>query len=1302
MKMKHYYKIGGLLLCLLLLVQLLPAAAAELVRPLEDNPLYVGEAPGAGFEMVFALDTSAAMRQYDYNKDDGWMDAYTGLMQQSPEGAQFGVVTDSTETPLSGAETADAALRASRQYTGTADILGLLKKAAAVFTDSANQKMVVLSTASCYNYSEIHTAVSAMRQTGITVLWIAYENDPAAMETAQAADDTMILCGDVTDLAFQLSDTYDAMLDFKYPQQAPAAMSLSATAPIVYESAYRPEKHSFSFSAPSELKAGYYLAEVLNMYYQMPANDSACDLFDTQKVSAESSRAVAFGDSHSITFMDTASQQSFLTTWNTRAGNLIGTVYTAAGQATESAVESVLRGNLRRRMPVILWSGDAKHLITGWYESNGTVTLTTAENTELSLSALGEVTVLDTHEYLREIKTTCPVTRSVVQTPYGFTVTLTLPAAYTDADVNVTVGEPSVTVKMTSQTDRYTVVQISAAWDLDFTVGVKVYYGTYLPNCSNATFQFNSQQFVDVTGAEWGFLYIRDMVDRGIVNGTYDESKRAYVFEPEKNIIIAQFVKIVLTAIGINLENGDDTNPDYQLPPYNSVDIDCIWAIPHLKYAYERGWITAEQIISSHEAIQRQEAADIIWQAFMSEDCTTTHQLIEYQRDAADISQRTADWDSGKFTDQSSISSVYENAMFQLYVNEVLTGYEDNTLKPAANITRQEACTIVYKCLVNATDSNINKDELDKIMQDHPLVMAGQDVTGQLNEYGGMTYRCQIPQTGLYTITTDNNTDLTVYRADNETPIYQKAGADGVYPIYGAQEVLLSVTGPASSAFNLSVSSAAAGSTDKGEKTVHIVLYDSAYEQAYQPASTAPEKVYRYYDSDGNRFQYSTDLDYDHAFFENYLQLCSGQEVTFAIQLRDLWFDGVPNTDYPFEGDNILSADYAAQASAVQATTIQYVNAIVDSIAQAYQNLTQDGVPAALPSLFIATPDFRCNVKEEQLADYTQTYMAVTQSIYQAVAANASAQGVPVAGLYFGKEDPYDYDMNDIASRTQRTLMQEVAKYAHAMGKQVIWMPYTAGGVDELTKIGKVANVGLAVNDQQRYEDLCDIIILQPGYFYSEVTARDETIVNNIRLLMQNDIRQSVSSQKVTLNGAVVGGEKLTNTRLFYQVEYDSSLITGREAAGTANPQDKYIRLLETITTFKDWIIDSSTSFGIYSGGPNEQDYAHIALDGAEPGQNQNRHSNRNHNTLLGDDGHGVRYSEFRVALSQEYQDGRVYDVNLISDITRGLLQNRWSVSVLRFLGFTIADGQTVAEKNEGNIHLRFEKADGAYYQLTN
>lgn len=97
-----------------------------------------------------------------------------------------------------------------------------------------------------------------------------------------------------------------------------------------------------------------------------------------------------------------------------------------------------------------------------------------------------------------------------------------------------------------------------------------------------------------------------------------------------------------------------------------------------------------------------------------------------------------------------------------------------------------------------------------------------------------------------------------------------------------------------------------------------------------------------------------------------------------------------------------------------------------------------------------------------------------------------------------------------------------------------------------------------------------------------------------------------------------MGGEPaegIQTPTIAFEMEYDISIVTGRVHNGDrVFPQQKIQNFNTTLDKYRDMIYDETTSWGIYGGGPNEQNFDIVKDD--DKGvtlKNSNKHTNINH-----------------------------------------------------------------------------------------
>ena len=452
-------------------------------------------------------------------------------------------------------------------------------------------------------------------------------------------------------------------------------------------------------------------------------------------------------------------------------------------------------------------------------------------------------------------------------------------------------------------------------------------------------------------------------------------------------------------------------------------------------------------------------------------------------------------------------------------------------------------------------------------------------------------------------------------------------------------------------------------------QVVYMILYDSPL--LYDLASTEDK-------FEGNRYlgtSTTTRYEYSVEFFKNYFGLIKDKEVVFVISIRDI--------DYNIDSNgNLLSLSEIKNQSTTKANDIaSLVNGILSNMYNAYTLLDDYEKPEYFPEFYVGTPHFDETNIDRQPAyartDFINTYVnlcrVIVNNIQSHMTSLESGSDTPIlpssfAGMYYGKEDPYDYngpiierepEAGELDINMCTLLMQSVSEYVHEeILKKVIWFPYTSGQNGQLQRIGHAINTGKDFAEN----DLCDIAIIQPNYYYYELNI---SVGDMGYMRTMADIHRSTESNQVEYwseaddEYIIVGGEKTTDTLVSFQIEYDMSLVSGRRTDNNQDPVDKADKLAYTISVFYDLIYgDNKKSYGIYAGGPNEQGYTWDVLDPVY-GNNINTHSNRNFTNLLGDDGM-VKFYEMKNYLI-DYGYTRVsnnYNGKLIYDITHILLNS--------------------------------------------
>ncbi len=173
--------------------------------------------------------------------------------------------------------------------------------------------------------------------------------------------------------------------------------------------------------------------------------------------------------------------------------------------------------------------------------------------------------------------------------------------------------------------------------------------------------------FLDVAG-HWSEGDIRLASDRGWIQGYPDAT-----FRPDHPVSRGEFVKLVVSCL-----RGVVEPPQEALPFIDEEAVEA-WLEPYLASAVELGWVSGfeDGSFRPHQPIQREAATTILMRALgLAEEALDT-QLDFY--DAEEISA----W--------ALLSVVNANRL------ELLRGFEDNTFRPRADMTRAETVTVLSR-----------------------------------------------------------------------------------------------------------------------------------------------------------------------------------------------------------------------------------------------------------------------------------------------------------------------------------------------------------------------------------------------------------------------------------------------------------------------------------------------------------------------------------------------------------------------------------------------------------------------------
>lgn len=175
--------------------------------------------------------------------------------------------------------------------------------------------------------------------------------------------------------------------------------------------------------------------------------------------------------------------------------------------------------------------------------------------------------------------------------------------------------------------------------------------------------------FPDVPESMWAYEAIASLKNAGIVSG--DENGK---FNPENNVTRAEYIKLVVMALELDLSNNSS---DFADVPADA------WFKPYIDAAFTNGLITGDDnnCANPNDYITREDMSVILYRVFDFGEPLT-----------AEVT----------FADGDNISQYAQTAVDVLSEKGIVNGIGNNTFAPKNNATRAEAAQIIYNVLNNA------------------------------------------------------------------------------------------------------------------------------------------------------------------------------------------------------------------------------------------------------------------------------------------------------------------------------------------------------------------------------------------------------------------------------------------------------------------------------------------------------------------------------------------------------------------------------------------------------------------------
>lgn len=180
------------------------------------------------------------------------------------------------------------------------------------------------------------------------------------------------------------------------------------------------------------------------------------------------------------------------------------------------------------------------------------------------------------------------------------------------------------------------------------------------------------------TDFHWAKDMIKKVFENGIVKGVVQDGKQ--VFMPDNSITREEFAVIICNYL--NIDTSEFTQ--FDLSEFTDKSAISEWAMPYVSAVYKNGIISGkadgdDRLFAPKDSLTRAEIMTILGRIVDNEDNYTELTFA----DAAEIPEWAAKYVS-KMVNHGYVS-----------------GYNDNTLRPANIISRAEVATIIYKMLQN-------------------------------------------------------------------------------------------------------------------------------------------------------------------------------------------------------------------------------------------------------------------------------------------------------------------------------------------------------------------------------------------------------------------------------------------------------------------------------------------------------------------------------------------------------------------------------------------------------------------------
>ena len=190
-----------------------------------------------------------------------------------------------------------------------------------------------------------------------------------------------------------------------------------------------------------------------------------------------------------------------------------------------------------------------------------------------------------------------------------------------------------------------------------------------MPPVVNAENSFVEKYFNDLQEASWAEVAVNTLYQNGIVNGKGDK-----IFSPNDNITREEAVAMLIRMFKLN--KGEDI-------VYSDVDENA-WYYTSISAAVNNNILNgvSENVMGIGLKITRQDFFTILYR------CVLLDSKLKNNNDKSPL-----------FADESDVSDYAKEAVRIFAGIGVLSGYDDNTIRPFNTITRAEVAKVLYEIL---------------------------------------------------------------------------------------------------------------------------------------------------------------------------------------------------------------------------------------------------------------------------------------------------------------------------------------------------------------------------------------------------------------------------------------------------------------------------------------------------------------------------------------------------------------------------------------------------------------------------